>query len=196
MAKSKIARRKARRKSNPEIQKTKEFATTIGAGFVGYAVTSFAGRAIFSQAVKKYPGAAKHIAVLASAAGAAGVYFGSKYWDKASEHHEAITIGAGIALLKSAVQTYVPKYGWIVGDLDPVQYAAKKKTITAADIPPEEQAVDNFDLDALLQDNDLEAVPIGQIAGAAEEPADATPPSSDEDWGVGDDLENYNGMLN
>lgn len=200
MAKSKLAKYRDRRKKSNPSQAT-EMAINIGAGFGGYAVTRFASRMAYSQLVKKYPDASKHIQVAASALGAAGVYFGTRYWKKVDDYHEAASIGAGIALLQTAVQAWFPKYGWIVSDANAEQYGAKKKrelpdadmtTLLPAapehELGPAPEA--NFDIDAFLADHsELEAVPIGQ-APAVEEP------EADDDMSFDDDdLENYNGLL-
>jgi hypothetical protein len=175
MAKSKLARRRSKRKRNPENGNSKAEATklaySIGAGFAGYTATRFIARMAYSQAVKKFPGGAKHAAFAASAAGAAGAFFGSKHWGKVEDYHDEITIGAGIALAQSFVQSYIPQYGWIVGDLDESQYkktAQKAPQAAAADLSalplppgvpetvPELPPTSDFDLDALLAEHGLE----------------------------------------
>ena len=188
MAKSKLAKYKKRRKTkkkNPETSEAVELATNIGAGFAGYAATRLISRMAYVQALKKYPKASKHIHVAATAVGAAGVYFGSKHWDKVDEYHEAAALGAGVAILQTAMQTYLPQIGWVVADVSPEQYSKKAKSVapraTKADLesmlpPPNEGDESNptaqqdlgnfgtFDLDAILaEDSSLEAVEIGQM---------------------------------
>lgn len=199
--KSKLAQYRSRRKAkaNPEAKATKELAVNIGAGFAGYAATRLISRMAYSQAIKRWPNGAAYANVIASAIGATGVYFGSKHWSKIADHHEAASIGAGIALLQTAVQTFVPKFGWIVGDVSAEQYVATKEkrelpdadldSLLPSDNAPElaAPAEDTFSLDALLAERpDMEAVPIGQ-----------SEPSVDagliED-GV-DDIEHFNGMM-
>jgi len=203
------AKRKAKaRKSNPEKKEAMELATNIGAGFAGYGATRLLSRMAYSQAVKRFPNASDHAHVLASAVGAAGIYFGSKHWQKVDEYHEAATIGAGIALLQAAMQTYLPKFGWVVSDVSADQYSSGKKvkrTLPDADVtsilPPDSHdalpessaGIGDFDLDALLAtDDSIEAVQIGQ--------APPTESESFEDAMLGfddgdDTLEHYNGML-
>lgn len=206
------AKRKAKAKSNPEKKQVMEFGANVGAGFAGYAATRFISRVAYSQALKRFPKASSHVHVAASALGAAGVYFGSKHWEKVDEYHEAAAIGAGIALLQTTMQTYLPKFGWLVSDVSEDQYTRKKKvkrTLPEANLdtllPPEEpdalpEASDNlgaFDLDALLaSDNSIEAVEIGQ-APPVEDPSSNL---SDDMLLVSDDygsdpLAEYNGML-
>lgn len=210
MAKSKLARYKSKRKAkvNPQKKEAIEAAANVGAGFAGYATTRMISRLAYSQAVRRSPGSAPHVHVAASLAGAAGVYFGSKYWGKVDEYHEAASIGAGIALIQAAFQTYMPKLGWIVGDVSPEQYGAGKKKSVLPDadmttIMPAERAAlpaasgglgEGFDLDALLAgDDSIEAVPIGQ-APAVEDEGNMLPGFNVEDYGE-DPLEHYNGML-
>jgi len=213
MAKSKLAKfrskRKAKARANPEAKAALETATSIGAGFAGYAATRMLSRMAYSQAIRRYPGAAPHMHVMASAFGAAGVYFGSKYWDKLDEYHEAASIGAGIALIQTAFQTYAPKLGWIVADVSPDQYVAKKKkSLPDADmttiLPAEATAPESFgnfgefDLDALLAgDSSIEAVQIGQAPSTEEDDMSNV---IHHDFGGGDafgddPMEHYNGML-
>jgi hypothetical protein len=206
MPKSTIARRKRRRKNAAASTKAAtELATSVGAGFAGYAATKLIGRMAYSQIIKKFPKFAKHGGVLASAAGAAAAYLGSKHWDKVAEHHDAITIGAGIAVLQSAARTYAPKkYAWIVSDYSEDQYKSKGKVtiappeedFTAPVLPDAPEAISDFDLDRLLAENtELEAVPIGQAPPVIEDKEPGTLYAADND-ATSDDLEHYNGMLN
>lgn len=208
MAKNKLAKRRSRkRKARANPDGTVELAYNVGAGFAGYAATRFASRMVYSQAAKKFPGAAEHAQVIASAVSAAGVYLGSKYWPKAEDYHEAASIGAGIALLQAAIQVYLPKFGWIVSDASPDQYADKKKSTGPKASEFATPDVSAFDLDQLLAENDeIEAVPIGR----SEADQRALPESSDDsdetvfDEGLGNakgfgdtsDIENYNGLYN
>ena len=175
-------------------------------------------RIAFAQSLKRWPGAAKHIHVAASAVSAAGVYFGSRHWSKIEDYHEAATIGAGIALFQTALQTYLPQLGWIVADTNADQYAATEKQKQEAglpnadltglfDDPSDPYSVPNqveastqhelppaqgdFDLDALLSEHpEVEAVEIGRADAAPELPGDP-----DGDLGNLDDLIHNNGMM-
>jgi len=207
MGRSKIAKRRRRR--NPSVKSATDLATDIGAGVVGYASVRLLSRIAFAQSLKRWPGAAKHLHVAASAASAAGIYFGSKHWSKIEDYHEAATIGAGIALFQTALQTYLPQLGWIVADVNADQYAATGKkqdqamlpnadltgmfedpmfeeSPVQAELPP---AQGDFDLDAMLNEHpDVEAVEIGRT--------DAVPEMQD-DGAVDnlDDLIHSNGMM-
>jgi hypothetical protein len=208
--KSKVAKFRSKRKSkraNPAKAEAIETASSIGAGFAGYAATRLLSRMVYAQAVKRYPRASTHMHVAASALGATGVYFGSKHWSKIDQYHDAASIGAGIALIQTALQAYLPKFGWVVADVSADQYVKKEKrmlpdadmnSILPADhemdaLPePSSNLGDAFDLDALLSsDNSIEAVAIGR--------APATESNFNEQM-LGDDygddpLEHYNGML-
>jgi hypothetical protein len=175
MAKSKIA--KYRKKNRPNPGATTELAYKVGAGFAGYTATRFLTRMAFAQAVKKFPKNANHAALVASAASAAGIWFGSQKWDKVSDYHEEISIGAGIALAQTAIHTLLPQYAWIVGDLDAAQYAPKKeepKMISSVpslpgvpDMVPDEPVAtgaSDMDFEALLAEHNLEeGDQIGQL---------------------------------
>jgi hypothetical protein len=209
MAKSKLATFKARRqikaKKNPS--EAKELAINVVAGFGGYAATRLFSRIAYSQSVKRWPNASKHVHFLSSILGAAGVYFGSKYWKKADDYHEAATIGAGIAVLQAGIQNYLPKFGWVVSDVAIDQYGAKKgKELPTADLtsilPANPQGeigpapTGDFDLDEFLSANDgIEAVAIGQAPPVESEGNDDglfNPGVFSND----DNLENYNGLMN
>jgi len=196
--KSKLARFKSRRKAktNPEKAQIIELGYNAGAGFAAYAATRFASRVAYSQSVKRWPGAAPHLHVAASLVSALGVYYGSKYWSKAEDYHEAAVIGAGIAVLQTAIQTYVPKFGWIVADVRDSDYVSKapaaRPTLPSADmsslllddgdagIP---DSMGDFDLDALLAEHpDVEAVEIG--AAAPDDSFSMGASAEDDDWAM------------
>jgi len=222
MAKSKLAKYRSKRRKNVSDEvagEAKAVATSIAAGFAGYAATRLISRVAYSQAVKKWPKASKHIHFASSAITGLGIFFGSKYSKKTKDYQEELIIGSGIAILQSALQTYMPKFGWVVSDVDPSQYGVKnKKQLPAANImsilpadaePQAELPAAGFDLDAFLaENNEVEAVPIGQAppieAPAAHKHAEAADDDSDGifDEGIfgamGDDsdLENFNGFIN
>lgn len=202
MAKSKLARyRKKRPTKNPITESAfAEFGLQVGAGFAGYTATRLLMRMAYSQAVKRWPNFAQHLGVLTSAVGATGIYFGTKHWEKIDDYHESATIGAGIAVLQSILQTYVPKLGWIVSDMDASQYV--KPNLPEADLdelsgfsgiedPPDDtpQIASSFDR-LLAENNDLEAIPYGTSDGT-EEMAMADYSDAGDD-----DLEHFNGMMN
>lgn len=207
MAKSKIAKRRRRRRPNPSVKSLTDLGANIGVGVAGYASVRLLSRIAYVQSIKRWPGAAKHAHVAASALGAASVYLGSKYWGKIEDYHEAATIGAGIALFQTALQAYLPQFGWIVADVNPEQYAAAKERAVLpnadltglTDLGPEFEPAEtvaqlpqgDFDLDAMLGENpNVEAVEIGQMEAVEELPGDP-------EGGLGnlDDLIHQNGMM-
>jgi hypothetical protein len=112
-----------------------------------------------------------------------------------SEYHEGALIGAGIALLQTGVQTYVPKLGWIVSDISPEQYTDQPimKALPSGQKNPAEPS---FDIEALLAgDPDLESVPFDGASGKPEE--DEMPGDMEEPLlGAGDEDDLfYGGML-
>lgn len=104
-----------------------------------------------------------------------GTYLVTRYWERANSYQEPAMVGAGVALLQAVVQTYLPKFGWVVSDHNPDQYAPQQKTLSPASEP-------GLDLSALLEENpDMEAVEVAQIGhgGGDEEPDEML------SWGVG-----------
>jgi len=212
MAKSKLARRYKRRKNiaREATQGSKDLAISVGAGFAGYAATRFISRMAYSQVIKRFPGGADYAALIASAIGAAGTFFGTKYWSKVEDYHEAASVGAGIALLQTGVQTFLPKFSWIVSDVAPEQYVQKKTESKAGGVtlesipgvfdttdvpelaaPSPEPTGGIFDLGRMLSENpELEAVPIGSSPPAPGHHDIA--PEDDLDLAYGED---YGGML-
>lgn len=185
--KNKIAKYKNHRQKR---SKSVELGIEIGAGFAGYTVTRFISRIVYSQFIKRFPNGAPHAAVGAGLLGAIGTFVTTKYWKRTSDYHESALIGAGIALLQMILQTYIPKFGWVVSDIRPDQYstaqqrtAQQRPQLPEADLgqilsteqkieiePPDEHANGDFDLDALLTEHpDVEAVEIGQAPPIDEE---------------------------
>lgn len=154
---SKRARRAKRYRRNegdsaPAVVRTSELtdlAYTIGAGLGGYAATRFVARVAYTQAAKRGMKAAKHIGAGASAVAALAAFFASRHWDKLEEHHEAITIGAGIGAAQTVLQTYLPQYAWIVSD------------VRAEELP-------DGAIEKMLRENDLEEVPLSRSGAPAQ----------------------------
>jgi hypothetical protein len=182
--KSKLARHKRRR--NPS--KATKLATQVGAGFAGYLAARLAGRIAYSQAVKRSMKASKHMGAVGAIAGAAGVYYASRYWDKAKPHHDELVMGAAIAAAQTVAQTYLPeRLKWITQDWQESEYASVAPKEDEAALPE----IGDFDLDQLLSENpDVEAVEVGRAAPLA------LPGDPGGGMGDYDDIENYNGMLN
>ena len=77
------------------------------------------------------------------------VYFGTRYYEKVEEYHEAATLGAGIAFIQTATQTYLPKFGWIVADVKPEDYAQVQEPKKAVEKKPA-VSIDDKELNELL----------------------------------------------
>ena len=105
---------KAVRRKNPS--KLEKTAYSLGAGFAGFGLTKFASRLAYAQTVRRWPKLANHAKVGTSIVTAVGAHFGSQYWSKSAEFTEEITIGAGVAAVQAIVQTYLPKFAWLVSD--------------------------------------------------------------------------------
>lgn len=95
-----------------------DFMNLIAPAFVAYAGTRFLARIVHSLASKRFPRAGKHIAALSSVAAFAGSWTLIHRFEKTSKYHDGAVIGSAIAAGQTILQTYIPKYGWMVGDLE------------------------------------------------------------------------------
>jgi hypothetical protein len=111
----------------PPMQDVMEF---ILPGFAGYAGTRLASRIVHGVVIKKYPKLAKHASVLSTFTAAAGAWLAVHRIEKIKQYHTPVVVGAGIAALQTAVQAYLPKYGWMVSD-----HNIKAKSAAAAAAP-------------------------------------------------------------
>jgi hypothetical protein len=93
-----------------------DFAEFIAPGFVGYAGTRFASRVIHQMALKRFPKLAKHASVLSTFGAATLAWLLVHRVKRVQKFHTPVVVGAGIAALQTAVQAYIPKYGWLVSD--------------------------------------------------------------------------------
>lgn len=84
-------------------------------GFGGFAGTRIVNRVTASLIAKKWPRFAKHAGFLATLGGFGLAWFAAHRIRKLAPYHTPIVVGSGIAVLQTAVQTYVPRYGWLVG---------------------------------------------------------------------------------
>jgi len=109
-----------------------EIAETVLPGAGAYVATRFASRAVYTVAERRAPALAKHAAVAAGAGACALVWAYGDRVEKLAEYRDAILVGAGVAAIQSVLQAYLPRYGWIVGDLpngQQRQVAAARPTI-------------------------------------------------------------------
>lgn len=85
-------------------------------GFAGYAGTRFASRIVHGMVMKKFPKLAKHASVISTFASAGAAWFLVHRIERVRQYHTPVVVGAGIAAIQTAVQAYLPKYGWMVSD--------------------------------------------------------------------------------
>ncbi len=194
MARSKktLARRRRARRRNPEGEAPRERASrvtaeatdlayTVGAGVAGYAAVRLGSRGAVMLAQKKYPKLAKHASPVGAALGAASAWLASRYWDKFADYHDAVTVGAGVALAQSVITTYLPQFAWVVSDVG-ASPAAPSRQIASP-------SPSDADLQRLLDDNGLvEGPAVAQLPAVS--PGAASAPGAMS----ADDLADYNGM--
>jgi hypothetical protein len=137
------AKSKARRRiKNPDAiavddsSSLKEIGEFVLSGFAGYAGTRLLARVVYTQLMKKWPKGSRHFSVLSTGAAFAGAWYATKYVKQLEKHRVPATVGAGIAALQSVIQTYVPKFGWIVSDYQPTIGSASQPLAVAAPQPP------------------------------------------------------------
>ncbi len=90
-------------------------ATFVGTGFGGFAVTRATSRIMGTAIAKKWPRAAKHAAALIAVGVAGAAWFWGDRIKALAKYHTPIVAGAGIAAAQTLIQTYVPRYGWLIG---------------------------------------------------------------------------------
>lgn len=175
---SKLSRNRRRRaRRNPESETgtpsrrlkkvVVDTAYDAGAAFAAYAATRVVGRLAYGQAAKRWPGASRHVAVLASVASVAGAHYLAEFWDDAAKYEDALMMGAGVAAVQAVVQTYVPQYAYILADWQTSAPSAGNPAMlaaTAAGAPATVTVSNNPDaeLEQLLEENSWELHPLGQ----------------------------------
>jgi hypothetical protein len=100
-------------------------------GFAAYAGTRFLNRIVFTQMNKRWPKYSKHAAALSSVASFLAVWLLGHKIKRIEKYHTPIVVGAAIASMQTLVQTYLPKYGWIVSDVSAAQYKNGSKQLPA-----------------------------------------------------------------
>ena len=100
----------------PPLQDIAEFVVP---GFVGYAGTRFVSRIVHNIIANRMPRFAKHAGVLSTFATAGAAWLAVHRIQRIKEYHTPVVVGSSIAALQAVVQTYLPKYGWIVSDIEP-----------------------------------------------------------------------------
>ncbi len=96
-----------------------EIVGTVLPGFGGFAATQLLTRMATVQTARRKPSWAKHVGALVSVGSVALSWWGAPKVKQLEKHSTAITIGAAIAAMKSIIQLYIPKLGWMLGDPTP-----------------------------------------------------------------------------
>lgn len=131
----------------------------VGAGFAGYAGTRLVSRVAYVQVAKRSPKWARHASVGASVGAALAAYYLLGKVKKVERHHLPVSVGAAIAALQTVVQTYVPKFGWIVSDYQPtLGSASAPSAVPPQPIPELADDEDDIGLDPL-------SVTLGSLSG-------------------------------
>jgi len=101
-------------KSNPPA--LQDLAEFVVPGFAGYAGTRMASRVVHGMILKRFPKLAKHASVLSTVGAAGAAWLLVHRIDRVKQYHTPVVVGASIAAIQTAVQAYLPKYGWMVSD--------------------------------------------------------------------------------
>jgi hypothetical protein len=151
MAKKKrglAAYKKKRTQRNTQVIKAKEnpppmqdLVEFIVPGFAGYAGTRLASRIVHGMVIKRFPKLAKHASVLSTFGAAGAAWLAVHRIKRIEQYHTPVVVGASIAAIQTAVQAYLPKYGWMVSDHDlqaqsqtqaPKSYSASTQQLPAS----------------------------------------------------------------
>jgi hypothetical protein len=103
----------------------------IGPGFAAFAATRMATRVTALQIAKRWPKMAPHAGVAASGASFLAAWLLAHKVKFLERFHTPIVVGAGIALLQTAVQTWIPRLGWMVSDATPEIAVASQQALPA-----------------------------------------------------------------
>lgn len=109
-----VAVKKDKPKKNPSGGAWTEVFAVIGPAAAGYAATRFLGRVARVQLGKRWPKLAAHAGPLSSAVSLLALWYVTEKWQRFRKYQTPVIIGSGIALLQSAVQTYMPGLAWLI----------------------------------------------------------------------------------
>lgn len=115
----KVANRKRKRKNAALIQNPavgQDLAEQVIPGLVTYAGLRVGGRIAYKLGKRKGAGWAKHLGALTPVLLAAGGYYAVHKSEKLKPYHDAFVVAAAIAVIQSLMQTYAPRWGWILND--------------------------------------------------------------------------------
>lgn len=128
-------RRRTAYRSNPSSNPPMfmDLVEFIGPGFASFAATRMATRITALQIAKRWPRFAPHAGVAASGASFLAAWLLAHRVKFLERFHTPIVVGAGIALLQTAVQTWIPRLGWMVSDATPEIAVASQQALPTGD---------------------------------------------------------------
>jgi len=142
-----VAFRRRNKKPAPRPQSSKnpplgqDFKDLVVPAFVTYAGVRLTTRIVHNLTAKRFPRLSRHLAALSSVAAFAGAYTLVHRFEKTKKYHDGAVVGSAIAAGQTVIQTYVPRYGWMMADLDP------PKPAVAAPAPTQQLRGDDGDMD-------------------------------------------------
>ncbi len=194
----KIVKRSSAPKENPPL--FTDLVEFIIPGFAGYAATRFTSRITRGMVEKRFPKLGKHAAVLSSLAAFGASWLLIHRVKKVAKYHTPATVGAAIAAMQTVVQTYFPKYGWIVSDYqEPKKLLAPPQVNNAVAPPGAKPITENFNLQPSVEEqmSSIEA----DLAQLESDEGVSSPVQSigDDSDGIGDLLDDvgddYSGLM-
>lgn len=92
------------------------------------AVAGFAGSRLLTRMLtlmlaKRWPKLARHAGAIAGVGVFAGAYWGAHKIKALARWADGIVVGAGVGAAATVVQTYIPKLGWIMKEVDDAEIA-------------------------------------------------------------------------
>jgi hypothetical protein len=196
-ARSKAAKKRAKRsRGNPEAMITAtanpplftDLAEFVVPGFGGYAATRLLARITYTQLSKKWPKASPHVAAGSSVLAFLAAWYLLHRIDRLKKYHTPATVGAAIAALQTIVQTYLPKFGWIVSDFQPTAGSA---TAPKALPKPSQAQIDAASAELMDDDDDDEDI-VNPLTPAMGTLTGSTLGVSDDDDGLDEFLKDMN----
>jgi len=156
------ARRRRARRSNPAPRENgwgpmwawMDDLKTVGAGLASYGGTRLVQRLITRVTRAKKPAWTKHVHAAAGAAVFAAAVLAGRKVKQIEAYHEAIVLGTGIAAAQGVLSAYVPRYAWLMNDLQNALPAASAtptaSQAAAGDIDYMEQELAAYEEQATL----------------------------------------------
>lgn len=172
-----VKRRPRRRRKNPAQTSVAvsnpplfaDLAEFVVPGFGGYAATRLLSRIVYTQLSKKWPTGSRHLATGSSVASFLAAWFLLHRVKRLEKYHTPATVGAAIAALQTIIQTYLPKFGWIVSDFQPTVGSATTPILaSSATARPTAAQIKAAEDELLDEDEDSDKVvdplnPIGAL---------------------------------